>query len=114
MTQHRILSFNELLKRELGKIFLENLEFPEGTIVTIVRVDTSPDLQRARVYISIIPQETAKAVLRILLKSIFGIQQKINSRLQMRPIPKIEWVLDENMGKVLRIEELLERIKKRR
>ncbi len=113
MESHKILSLNELLKKELGTILLEEFEFPQGSIVTITNVDTSPDLQHARVYTSIIPDEQAKEVLRILAKNVFKIQQALNEKLRMRPTPKIEWAQDQSMSNVMKVEELLERIKRK-
>lgn len=112
MAKHRILRFNELLKKELGTILLEEIEFPEGSMVTIANVDTSPDLQHAVVYISIIPDAKIKEVLAILSRNIFKAQQGINARLRMRPIPKIEWAQDQSTSNVLRVGELLEKIEK--
>ena len=112
--QHRILRLNALLQKELGKILLEEVEFPEATVVTITNVNAFSDLQRAKVYISIIPDKKSKEVLGILNRNIFSIQQQLNKELRMRPIPKIEWLLDEHLAEVQHVEELLEEIKKRK
>ena len=110
--QHRILKLNALLQKELGKIILEQgIEFPEGTIVTIINVDSSPDLQHSKIYISIVPEARAKEVVATLNRSIFSIQQELNQKLRMRPIPKIEWHTYENADQVKRVDELLEEIK---
>lgn len=114
MSKYRILRFNELLKKQLGKILLEEFEFPEKTFVTVTDVSTSPDLQHALVCISIIPEEKGKEILRILSKTVYGIQQKLNKTIPMRPIPKIEWMIQANASRVQRVEELLEEIKNKK
>ena len=50
-------------------------------------------MQHAKIYVTIIPEERSQQALAVLSKNIFEIQQKLNKRLVMRPIPKIEFVL---------------------
>ncbi|MBI2642452.1 MAG: 30S ribosome-binding factor RbfA [Candidatus Wildermuthbacteria bacterium] len=92
MGKKRILRVNELLRKELARILLEDLELPQGSLLTLVQADASPDLQHAKIYVTILPEGRSKEILGILEKSIFDIQQRLNKRLVMRPIPKIQFV----------------------
>ena len=107
----RILKINELLKRQLGQLFLKEIEFPKGVLVTITRVETSPDLKEAIVSISAMPSSGNKKVQEILKYCIYNLQQEINKRLRMRPIPKIVFREEKKVGEAAKIEELLEKIK---
>lgn len=107
----RIFKVNELLKEELGAIVLRELDVPEGAIVTLTRVDAAPNLQQAKVYISVMPEEKAKEVLKTLQKEVYEIQQQLNKRLNMRPVPRIEWVLETKTAEAQEIEEILDKIK---
>ena len=111
--KNRITRVNELLKRELGEILLRELDAPEGAFATITRVEAFPNLQGARVYISVMPEDKTKAVLAILQKNVYDIQQILNRRLKMRPVPKIQWVPETATLGAQRIEELLEEIQKK-
>ena len=102
------------MKREVARILLREVDFPEGTLVTVVRVEAFPNLQGAKVYISVIPEDKAKDVLRTLQREIFTIQQILNERLRMRPVPRIQWVLGTAAVQAQRIEELLGQIQKER
>lgn len=113
MASHRIAKVNELLKRQVGQILLKEFDSPEGTLVTVVRVEAFPNLQGAKVYISVIPEDKTKDVLGALQREIFDIQQILNERLRMRPVPKIHWVLEQSAPGAQRIEQLLEEIKKK-
>ena len=108
---NRIQRVNSLIKSELSKIFLREFDFPNDILVTITRVETSVDLNQARVYISVMPAEQIDRVFEILNKGIYDIQQKLNKRLRMRPIPKIKFEREEKTKEAGRIEELLEEIK---
>ncbi|MCH8244738.1 30S ribosome-binding factor RbfA [Patescibacteria group bacterium] len=111
LVTERIPQVNELLHQELGSILLREFDVPEGTIVTITRVDASPNLQQAKIYISVMPEEKAKEVLRLLKKEVYEMQQLLNKRLNMRPVPRIEWVVETKTQEAQEIEEILDRIK---
>lgn len=107
----RILKINELLKRQLGQLFLKEVEFPKDALVTITRVETSSDLRVAIVSVSVMPSSASKIVQRILKSCIYNLQQQINKRLRMRPTPKIIFQKEKEVGEAAKIEELIEKIK---
>ncbi|MFC1629807.1 30S ribosome-binding factor RbfA [Patescibacteria group bacterium] len=108
----RIQQVNELIKRELNQLFLREVGFSRDTLVTITKVDTSPNLIQANVYISVLPEKKADAIIGFLKRNIYDLQQKLNKRLVMRPIPKVVFLREEKTIEAGRIEELLEKINK--
>lgn len=108
----RIEKVDSLIQEELGAIILKEVEFSVGTLVTITRVSSSPNLINAKVYIGVVPQEESKKVVDILNKLVFVLQKMLNKRLRMRPIPKIRFVKEEETARAARVEELLEELKK--
>jgi ribosome-binding factor A len=109
---NRIRKVNQLIKKELGQIILREVDFPLDILVTVTRVDTSSNLADSKVYISTIPDDRSEKALEILDKIIYELQQKINKRLKMRPIPKIRFVEEKETVKAARIEKILESLKK--
>ena len=105
----RIERLNEVLKEELGQVILKELEFPLGALVTLTRVETSSELSQAKVFVSVFPENQAGAVLRILNSQIYFLQQKVNKRLLMRPVPKLVFCLEETTISASRVEELLQK-----
>jgi len=95
----------------LGKIIFREINFKKGVIVTITRVQSSDNLIQTKVYISVLPQQETQNVLSLLNKSIFDIQQKLNKRLEMRPVPKIIFVEEKETQRAQEIEELFDQIK---
>lgn len=108
----RIPQVNQLLKKELGRIILKEIDFPEGVLATLTRLETSSNLIQSKVYVSVIPERMLPEVLKILNGQIYFLQQKLNERLKMRPLPKIIFVEEKATREAGRIEELLEEIKK--
>lgn len=107
----RIQRVNSLIKEELSKILLKEVDFPKDVLVTITRVESSVDLNKARVYVAVINDKQSDEVLEILERRIYDIQQVLNRRLKMRPIPRIEFKKEEKTKEAARVEELLEKIK---
>lgn len=108
----RIQQVNQLIKKELSQIILREFEFPLDVFVTLTRVETSADLKNSNVWISVFPVEMAEKIIDFLNRKIFFLQQKINQRLKMKPIPKIIFLKEEKTEKADRIEKILEKLKK--
>ena len=110
-SSQRIQKVNELLKRELGKIILKELEFPRDTLITITNIESSPDLRKAKVWVSVIPGNQISLALQVLKRNIYDLQKKLDKRLKMRPVPKIEFLKESKLGEAQKIEEILDKIR---
>lgn len=112
---NRVLRVNELIKEELGKIILQEIEFPKDFLITITRVETASNLKKAFAYISVIEtkEEDEKKIFNILEKNIYRVQKELNKKLNMRPVPKIIFKQEKETKKAAIIEGLLEKIKKK-
>lgn len=106
----RILRVNQLIKRELSQIILKKFDFPKGVLATVTRVETSPNLINARAFVSVLPEEKAAQIMKVLNQRIYDIQQLLNKRLNMRPMPKIQFIEEKVTKEAGRIEELLEKV----
>ena len=106
----RLQRVNEVIKEEISQLLLREFDFDKN-LVTITEVNTSPNLKQSKIKISVLPQENAKAIYIQLKKKIFDLQQALNKKLNMRPVPKISFIIDKNEAKAQRIEELLQQIK---
>ena len=111
MPQNRIPRVNALINKEVNQIILREFDF-SGVLVTITQVKTSGNLFEAKIFISVMPEERTSQVMGILKKNVYDIQQKLNKRLKMRPVPRIEFVEEKQTRSAGRVEELLEKIKK--
>ena len=109
----RIPRVNQLIQEEVGLILLREFDPPDGALVTVTRVDASGNLQEAKVYISVMPEARNEEVMLALGRGIYSIQQMLNKRLAMRPVPRIRWATETKTSQAQRIEELLEEVKKK-
>ena len=105
---YKIERLNELIKQVLGRIILEEEDFGPGVLVTIMKVQTSPDVLHSNVSFSVYPTEKGEGVLERLTRHVFALQQLLNKKLEMRPVPKIRFVLDTQESEAEKIERLIE------
>ena len=110
----RIEQVNQLIKKELSQIMIREVEFPVGAMVTVTRVDTSSNLIQSTVYISVMPDSEMKETMRRLNGIIYYLQQLLNKRLKMRPIPKIIFKEEKETVRAEEVEEILEDIKNKK
>jgi len=110
--KRRILRINELLKTQLAKIFLKEMQFGEGVLVTLTRVETTSDLTETKIFVSVFPEEKRKKILDFLNKRVSFFQKTINKKLVMKRVPKISFVLETKVREAAKVEEILEELKK--
>ena len=103
----RIESLNQTIHEELARVIDRELEFPEGTLVTITRIETSDDKYHAKAFFSILGSASSEEVLNMLNGRIPFIQKVLNRRLRIRPIPKIRFLFDEEEKRRETVEKLL-------
>ena len=108
----KVKQINELLKRTIGEIILKDFDSPKEALITITRVETTPNLIKSNVFINVIPQKVEKDIIASLRKYIYYIQQKVNKKLKIRPVPKIIFITEKDIDKAIRIEGLLTKIEK--
>lgn len=113
MTELRAKRFNELIKIELGRIIFDFLDVKSGVLVTITRVITAPNLFSTVVFISVYPDSEADEMLYKLNRLIYQIQQLLNKKMKVRPVPKIIFKRDKNPEEASKVEKLLTEIKEK-
>lgn len=81
--------------------------------MTVTRVESAPNLITSKAYISSFPEKEGKNVIKILKNNIYDIQQIINRRLKMRPVPQIIFLEEKTIVQADKIEEILVEIEKK-
>ncbi len=110
----RIDRVNEVIKRELGNMFLMGeINDPRVRLVTILNVDVSKDLQHARVRFSVLsddPKDIKNATEGLKNSSGF-IRKIIASKVVLRYIPEFQFIFDKGISHAAKIDATLEEIK---
>jgi ribosome-binding factor A len=105
---HRIERVNTLLRREISELVQHHLRDPRlGEFVAVTEVETSPDLQYARVFVSSIGgQEEEARVLEVLNSAVGFLRSELARSVRLRRIPELRFLWDnsiEHGDKILRL-----------
>jgi ribosome-binding factor A len=104
---HRVEKVNSLLVQEISAILLREIEFPLGVLVTIIKAKATDDLKEAKIFISVLPFEKSGQVLDILRSNIYHLQQLLNKKLRMKPVPKMFFKIDASEEEAEKVERAL-------
>lgn len=104
----RTARVNEQLRQEISLLIRAEVRDPRVGLTTITAVETSPELDHARVYITAMGEELEKEEALSGLRSAAPfIRGQLGRRLHMRRIPELHFELDRKLENALRIESLL-------
>ena len=99
---------DEAIRQVLADALAGELSDPRVGFITVTDVKTSPDLRAARVFVSVLGDEEARADSLAALRSAHGVLQgAIASQLRLRRTPTLEFVYDSTTDRALRVESLL-------
>lgn len=107
MTQ-RTERIDELLRQEISQALEREVSDPRIGFVTVTKVETVPDLSRARVWVSIIgTADERKQTLVALRGAMPYIRHGLNSKVKLRRIPDLDVKLDDTMERGTRVLQIL-------
>jgi ribosome-binding factor A len=108
MSGSRIRRVDEAVRAVLSDAITQELKDPRVGFVTVTAVRTSSDLRHARVYVSVLGDETARAEGMEGLRSAQGfLQRKVARAVRMKYTPEITFAYDDSVDRGLRINEIL-------
>ena len=112
MASNRIGRINEEIQKELSAAIL-NLKDPrvQDTMISITRVETTPDLRFAKVYVSFLEEDKAKDALKGLKSAGGYLRRELGRALNLRYTPELMWALDDSItygAKMLKLINSLE------
>jgi ribosome-binding factor A len=95
--------------REVVAAAVTELADPRLGFITVTGVETSADLRTAKVFVSVLGDETERAATLDALRSSHGvIQSRIAAEMRMRRTPTLTFHYDDTIEKGVRISHLLE------
>jgi len=105
----KVDQLNELLHRELAAAINKELELPE-VFVTVTYVSCTPDLQYAKVIVSVLPDKMAGTALKKLKAASGRIVSGITKRTRLRKVPRLLWEFDPTERKAAVLEDVFLKI----
>jgi len=113
MAKDRINKINEEVRRELSNIVRELKDSRIPMMTSIVAVRVTNDLSYAKVYVSVMGDETVQKKAIEGLKSASGfVRREIGRKLQLRHTPEFIFELDHSIEQGAYINQLIHDINK--
>ncbi|MCY4651655.1 MAG: 30S ribosome-binding factor RbfA [Dehalococcoidia bacterium] len=106
----RIERLNSMIRRDVSELLRYEVKDPRVSgVVSVTHVNTSNDVQHARVYVSIYGTLREKEDTIAALQSAAGfIRRQLRGRLETRHVPVLKFVLDDTLTEGNQMLELLD------
>lgn len=109
MASGRMRRVDEAVRAVLSEAIATDLKDPRVGFVTVTAVKTSTDLRHARVYVSVLGDETVRAASLEGLRSAHGyLQARVARELTLKHTPTLTFEYDPSVDRGMRITELLD------
>jgi ribosome-binding factor A len=103
---------NEQLRQEISMLVRDEVRDPRVGLVTITAVETSPELDHAKIYITARGDDEEKqAALAGLRSAAAFVRGQLGRRLHIRRIPELHFEIDRVLEEAGRIEALLREVR---
>ena len=111
----RQLRVGELVKQNLGEIFIRNqakLPSVNTKVITVTEVRMTPDLKTARVYVIPLGGVNMKETVSVLTEYSHLVRKALSKRLDIKFLPKLIFVEENSFEYAEKIENIIKKIKK--
>jgi ribosome-binding factor A len=100
---------DEAMRAVLSDAISKDLQDPRIGFVTVTAVKTSPDLRHARVYVSVLGDEQARAQTLAGLAAAHGfLQARVSAHLRLKHTPTLTFDYDDSVVRGMRISQLID------
>ena len=101
--------FAKIIQVEVSDIFTREPKFTANAIVTLSIVRVPKDLESAKIYVSVFPDEQHTAVVKHLNACAWEIRKMLSAKIRnkMRKMPQLIFYEDDTLREALRIEKLI-------
>jgi ribosome-binding factor A len=108
MSAERMRRVDEAMREVLSDAITQDLKDPRIGFVTVTAVDTSPDLRHARVFVSVLGDDSQRRLTLDGLRSAHGfLQRRVAAELRTKNTPTLDFVYDDTAERAQRVERLL-------
>ena len=110
MESMRLDRVSKLLQKDLGEILQFDLKHvTKRAMVTVTKVNVSPDLSIAKIYLSLFATPDKAVMLADIKRHSKEIRGKLGARIknQMRVVPGLQFYEDDSLDYIDNIENLL-------
>lgn len=113
MQSQRLSRVNDRLRQVLAELIETRVRDPRRGFVTVIRVETVPDLSLARVYVSVLGSpEQLKESLAVLNRARTFLRAEAARQVELRLMPELRFVHDDALEQADRIDRILKKVER--
>ncbi len=103
---------NDLIRDELSDLLLREMNDPRlGGLISITRVEVTPDLTQARVFVSVMAEKDEQDQAMKALGAASGfMHRELKKRLDIRKVPFLNFRLDTSIAQGAEVLSLLNKV----
>ena len=111
MASRRTLKVAQAIRQVVSMAILTEIKDPRVRDVTVTAVEVTPDLRQARVFVSVLGDETkAKLSLHGLRSAAGFLQSKIAERVDTRYTPRLSFIIDQGVKRSIEVQKMLREV----
>jgi ribosome-binding factor A len=107
----RSARFNRLLQEEISDILRSRLKDPRIGFASVVRVEATEDLRSAKIYVSVLDEDSAEQTILGLESAAGLIRRELHHRMSTRRVPALRFFLDQTISYSVHISKVLADLK---
>jgi ribosome-binding factor A len=102
----------DLVQAELSRLLIAEFQDPGSGLITVTRVEMTPDLLTARIFLSVFGEGDPAALIERLDRSKGYLRRTLASRVKLKYNPELFFALDPGPGHQERIDRIIEETKR--
>ncbi len=103
----------ELIKQEVSDIISRKLNDPRIGFASVTSVDVGPDLQNAKIFVSVYgTQKEQNDTMSALYSATKFVRRELGSRLQLRDVPEILFKQDTSIERGAKVFAIINKLHK--
>ena len=111
----RILVINSEIQKAISEIINYELKNPNiNGIISVLKVNTTTDLDYCKIYLSIYNADDIENVFNQIKHSAGFIRKELTNRVKLRKVPYLEFILDDSIEYSERINDVIDKIQEER
>ena len=111
-TSTRLTRINDEIARVTAEVIRSEMHDPRlGSVVSVMRAETTSDMKFCKIYVSVLGQKEQQADTMAALKSGTGfVRRRIAEVINLRITPEITFVFDDSIEYGMRMRKLIDEV----
>ena len=108
MENTRQKKFSKILQKDIAEILQQKMkkQGTKGVLISVTKVDVSPDLSSSKVFLSVFPSAMSQQILKEVSSATGSIKHRVSQKAknQLRKVPGLVFFLDDSLDYIDQIE----------